>query len=348
MMDDDKKEILNLKKLLADEREERKKVQQEMQELKRLVQINVEQPISIESQSVENTTRPPEAAVEQATVGTPSVPPEAPVQQPTGEQLGNTTESNNSTNNISSYYMPLNERTNTPIDRRQLNEHVYHRLVTMEQRWLASSNIINNIGSDVDKLWYRVEELERYSKLYNILIHGLQNVPEYKPEEATKFCKWVADQINALLPNLCTPVTADHIDHAHPLRTRKPDGNVVIVRFDNRAVRYVVYGAKKDLKRSTQPNVSFTEHLTAENLRLLHEAKDIVGRDNVWTDNCFVLAKVGSKTFRVRNNYSLNLLRKNALQKASQIKPKRAMNTIFCRYFLCHTIQCFFVLFVIS
>ena len=160
--------------MLAAEKEERKRVQQEMQELKRLVQINVEQPISIESQSVENTTRPPEAAVEQATVGPPAVPPEAPVQQPTGEQLGNTTESNNSTNNISSYYMPLNERTNTPIDRRQHNEHVYHRLVTMEQRWLASSNIINNIGSDVDKLWYRVEELERYSKLYIFSFTGFK------------------------------------------------------------------------------------------------------------------------------------------------------------------------------
>ena len=132
-----------------------------------------------------------------------------------------------------------------------------------------------------------------------------------KAEEAPKFCEWVAEQINALLPNLYKPVTADHIDHAHPLRTRKPGGNVVIVRFDNRAVRYMVYGAKKDLKHSTQPNVSFTEHLTNENLRLLHEAKGIVGRDNVWTDNCFVLAKAGTKTFRVRNNFSLNLLRKN-------------------------------------
>ena len=72
-------------------------------------------------------------------------------------------------------------------------------------------------------------------------------------------------------------------------------------------MRYVVYGAKSELKNSTQPKVSFTEDLTFEN-----EAKKIVGRDNVWSDNCFVLAKAGDKTIRMKNNYSLNLLRQHA------------------------------------
>ena len=76
-------------------------------------------------------------------------------------------------------------------------------------------------------------------------------------------------------------------------------------------MRYVVFGAKKELKNSAQPNVSFTEHLTRENMRLLHAAKRIAGRDNVWTDNCVVLAKVGAKTFRIKNDYSLNLLNRH-------------------------------------
>ena len=184
--------------------------------------------------------------------------------------------------------------------------------MALEQKWISSDIVINNIASHLDKITLRVEEQERYSKLYNLLIHGLANVPKYDPARATEFCEWVAKQINDLLPNLCKPVTADHIDHAHPLRTVKPNSNVVIVRFDNRAMRYVVYGAKSELKNSTQPKVSFTEHLTFENMRLMNEAKKIVGRDNVWSDNCFVLAKAGDKTIRMKNNYSLNLLRQHA------------------------------------
>ena len=183
--------------------------------------------------------------------------------------------------------------------------------MAVEQKWIASDVVMNNIDKDVQNLAYRIEAQEQYSKLYNLLIHGLKDVPEYDPAKATVFCEWVAEQINTLLPGLCKPVTADHIDHAHPMRTVKANGNVVIVRFNNRSMRYVVFGAKRELKNSAQSNVSFTEHLTRENMRLLHAAKRIAGRDNVWTDNCVVLAKVGAKTFRIKNDYSLNLLNRH-------------------------------------
>ena len=130
----DKAEILKLKKLLADEKEERKKVQQEMQELKRLWQINAEQPTLMESaatQAEANAT--PEAHAEQAPVVAPAQPSTGvPVQQPTGEQKGNGDSGNiNSSSSNCNYFMPfINDAP--PTDRRQVQGQLFHRLVRME------------------------------------------------------------------------------------------------------------------------------------------------------------------------------------------------------------------------
>ena len=281
-------EVQRLQNLLAAETKERKKVQAEIQEMKRILQnkspptVPIMSPNDTSESVAMGMPRPPAATVEVAT----RLPPQD--------------NSSNGNINIPNYY--------TANSNEQFYNNPLNKILALEQKWIASDITMNNIAADVHTLLSRVEYQEQYSKLYNLLIHGLANVPEFKPDKATEFCEWVANAINTLLPNLCKPVTADHIDHAHPMRTMKANGNVVIVRFANRSMRYVVFGAKKQLKHSAQPKVSFTEHLTSENLRLLHAAKDIAGRDNVWTDNCVVLAKAGDKTFRIRNNYSLDLL----------------------------------------
>ena len=256
----------------------------DVERLEKLLQAEIEKRKSVETELQE---------IKQLVTETPSVA----INKDTQAIIPSTDTHLNNDSNASNYY--AQGQGNTALS----------RIVALEQKWLSSDISMNNIVSDLHDIKARAHDIEQYSKLYNLLIHGLLEVPEYKPGSASEFCEWVANLINTLLPDLRKPVTADHIDHAHPMRTKKKKGNVVIVRFANRCMRYDVYAAKKHLKKSPQPNVSFTEHLTAYNLYLLYAAKDIAGCENVWTNDCTVLAKVGDRTFRIKNDYHLNLLR---------------------------------------
>ena len=218
-------EIQRLLKQLAAETQARKKVEAEMQEIKMSL---LNRPATTEPTSTNGPDMFP----------APGLSPAAPVADaahlpPTAPSVQDNTISPGNTNNYPNYYYTNN--TNG-MSNEQSHNSPLNRLLAIEQKWIASDIALNNIATQVNTLSTRIEYQEQYSKLYNLLLHGLANVPEYNPNKATEFCEWVAETINSLLPNLCKRVTADHIDHAHPMRTVKANGNVVIVRFNNRAM----------------------------------------------------------------------------------------------------------------
>ena len=175
-----------------------------------------------------------------------------------------------------------------------------------EEKWNTIAYSFDNIR----QLSYRIEKQEQYSRLNNLLLHGLLNVPTHL--KGYQFCVWVVEQINKLLGHMLDfrIIPAD-IDCAHPLPSRS-NKSLVIVKFVSRAVRNEVFYKKKGLKNMRGPKVTITEHLISSNLELLNKTKDIVGERNVWSSQCKIFGKVGigkeGVVFRINGTEDLNNL----------------------------------------
>ena len=148
-----------------------------------------------------------------------------------------------------------------------------------------------------------LDKNEQYTKIENLLIHGLTGVPNYK---GYLFSTWVADMINMLIPNLDFAISPEHISISHPLRNNDEMTKVVIVRFVNRDVRNEIFYKKKWI---TNSNVYITEHLTKRNLDLLKKTKALVGPKNAWSSQTKLFCKVGDKKMPIMCENDLIVLK---------------------------------------
>ena len=148
----------------------------------------------------------------------------------------------------------------------------------------------------------RVDELERYSRCDNLVIRGL---PESSAAEMASAAPPLQDGatlreshrsveasvITFVRKSLKIDIEPSDISTAHRIKAGPKDAaRPVIVRFTNRRVRNLVYGAKKQLKGSTS-RVFVSEHLIKTDSDLFFEARKLLREKKIfaaWTQNGLV------------------------------------------------------------
>ena len=182
-------------------------------------------------------------------------------------------------------------------------------ITELDNRWTSVAELLHNYECFKASVNSRLNDIEQYSRLYSLIIHGLLNIPTGKDNKGLKFSIWVAGEINRLMPGLTGPITAQHIDVAHPLPTKSNGSkSAVIVKFCRRDIRNEVYYAKRCLKGT---GVSISEHLTSSNLDLYNEARKITNCVT-WTSQCKIFVKIDGtekKVIRCQSDID-NLLHK--------------------------------------
>ena len=115
-----------------------------------------------------------------------------------------------------------------------------------------------------------------------------------------EFITYIVDKLNTLFPGM--DITERDIDDAHIYQTknfnRLSNSQLVIIRFVSRLVRNRFFANKRLLK---DKSVAITEHLTAQNLRLLKAAQAKVGVKKAWTHYGKVLMEYKGKVRAVNS-----------------------------------------------
>jgi hypothetical protein len=165
-----------------------------------------------------------------------------------------------------------------------------------------------DLRQHVDSQSTRVDALEAYSRLDNLIIKGL---PDRSYAERGTHAAADADSaaladsqmsVEATVITFCketlnVDVTTQDISTAHRLKAGPRDlVRPVIVRFTNRRTRDAVFRAKKVLK-SHSKQIYISEHLTKTSSELFFEARKLAREKKIhstWTQNGQVHVKASS------------------------------------------------------
>ena len=150
-------------------------------------------------------------------------------------------------------------------------------------------------------------EIEQYLKIDQLLVHGLN--PKDFPRDEKGYIKKGRAFSSYMAEIIKTRVLPDHaitkeqilscISVSHPIKSRKNANNLIsLVKFSNRDMRNTIFFAKKALKGS---NIAITEHLTPLSLDILNAAKKEFGRNNVWSSQTKIKAKVCGRSYILRS-----------------------------------------------
>ena len=168
----------------------------------------------------------------------------------------------------------------------------------MECRW-------SQLENDVTSMSHRVNSIEQYGRLYNLIIKNLKYVPNCT---GTEFSLFVVRLINRLLGQyLFRPVLPTDIDKSHPLYQKNNGDHVIIVRFTCRDVRDDIYYKRRFLSKSDAGKGIFIyENLTKANLSLLRSAKKKLGASNVQTDQGKIIANINNSKTVIRSQTDID------------------------------------------
>ena len=161
----------------------------------------------------------------------------------------------------------------------------------LKTKLVILDNALNEIKKDI-------ANIKQYLKRDNLLFHKCKLPNGYKNMSSLQFCVYMVKQINFLLPHLDYPLRLEHISTAHPLKTKRKGGNVIVVRFCNRFMRDQIFAQKDFISNKT---CAITEHLTEENLNLYKKVKSLFGFDNTYTEKCSVFVNVNGVSKFVRS-----------------------------------------------
>ena len=175
----------------------------------------------------------------------------------------------------------------------------YSNITILENRVSALDNSHNNLA-------FQLNSIEQYLKEWNILIHGLQNLPvrPSDPEGRNSyefiFIEHICQVLNELLGDkLYKQLHPNDIERAHILYQGTKQGKpVVIVRFVRRVVRNNVFFCRKNLKGT---KVSISDHLSKHNLSVLKEAKRVFGPDNTWSSMSKIYISAGGRSHNIKS-----------------------------------------------
>ena len=150
--------------------------------------------------------------------------------------------------------------------------------------------LLNN-SAEIQAVKEHLADEAQWLRRPSLVFHGLPNVPTKK--KGTAFSKYVANQVNRLLPNLPDKVTYKDIHASHPL------GKAVLARFQRRDLKNEIYRRRFHL---TDRRASVTEHLTKGNLDLAKECRKAAQpKGDVWSEEGKIYAKVRGKKRLIKN-----------------------------------------------
>ena len=144
-----------------------------------------------------------------------------------------------------------------------------------------------------------VDNNEQKSRNINLLIHG---VDEAEDENTDEIC------LDVIKNSVGVEIGIDAIERTHRVGVKKSSMNTrnskskcrpIIFRFSSMRTRMEVYRRKKSLKGK---RVAITESLTPARYALLQKAKKEYGKENCWTSEGRVLAKVGTKVLHLQSD----------------------------------------------
>lgn len=168
----------------------------------------------------------------------------------------------------------------------------------------------------------RVQELERYSRVDNIIISGLpesyasatgsysaspdENAGvENVAESETAFVQFCHEKLNVVIKD--TDISIAHRLKKGPNDRYRP----MIIRFTSRKARQSVLDARKKLRGSSE-KVYINEHLTTQASKLFQIARRLWKQNKVasaWTWNCRVyIKKLSGQISVINNEHDLNPL----------------------------------------
>lgn len=150
----------------------------------------------------------------------------------------------------------------------------------------------------------RIEEMEAYSRVENLIIRGLPEktiaeVASGAPalDDSTSTLRESHKSVETTVIDFCrealgVTVQQHDISIAHRVKAGTNDKvRPIIVRFTNRQTRNAVYSAKKLLKNRP---IYISEHLTKHASDLFYEARQLLKKKKIfatWTQGCHVFVK---------------------------------------------------------
>ncbi|KAJ8383514.1 hypothetical protein AAFF_G00220310 [Aldrovandia affinis] len=148
----------------------------------------------------------------------------------------------------------------------------------------------------------RVDDLEQYTRMNDIIVTGLETKPRTYARAAVRGTgeepneediSTVENEMTAFLQSKGTKVDSSNIEACHPIpRKNKGDKPVIIVRFVNRKHKVELLRQGRKLK-GTQ--VYLNEHLTKRNADIARTARFLTKQKKIqstWTSNCKVFIKL--------------------------------------------------------
>ena len=165
----------------------------------------------------------------------------------------------------------------------------------LQKRWCELDITVENIKREINNIRSDINNIKQYLKIDNLLLHRFR-LP-YNKLSSLEFVKYVANQINNLLPNLPVPVSVHDISTAHPLPTKAKKSNVVVVRFCKRHIKDMIF----ESRHLVGHGVLITEHLTDHTLGIVKKAEELFGRHYVHTESCKVLINCENKFILVKS-----------------------------------------------
>jgi len=146
----------------------------------------------------------------------------------------------------------------------------------------------------------RVDELEQYSRMNDVVITGIKIRPRsYARAVATNTgepsdqeTQSVEQQVASYLQNRGIEMDLEHIEACHPLPTKNERPPAVIMRFTNRKKKIALLKQGRKLKGT---NVFINEHLTKKNADISRIARQLKKQGKIqqtWVTNCKIFIKL--------------------------------------------------------
>lgn len=162
----------------------------------------------------------------------------------------------------------------------------------LEAENLALKNSVAATNTKMESLAVTIDDMDQYSRNANVLIHGIQIMPDDSIDN-----KLSGRLTHLLNSNLGITIRDTDIVAAHRVRksaTAQTDASrppAVLVQFNSRRTRDAVIAKRKLLKGK---GFSITEQLTNRRMSLLKKATELVNQQNLqsaWSHDGRILAK---------------------------------------------------------
>ena len=183
-----------------------------------------------------------------------------------------------------------------------LLESALEKFDNLENRFNFMEKKVQQFDSEIGELFERVEETNQYLRRNSLLWLDLKDIPKDRSER--NMIGYMCWKINSTMPRKFQ-LNPSHIETAHLITPRNRNNRrpIVIVKFALRWIRNEVWWNRK---YAFDRSYTITEHLTENRLSLYKKCKSTFGYENVYTEQCVVYIKKGTRSFRIRQKSDIN------------------------------------------